>query len=243
MQTVADLVSPAEAARAFEASGLLRLMGPKNLTARGASSAREYAEQYRRGLIAWESVSEDAKRNAHEAVAEAKRACAAADYRGLARMPWRICPSDATVENGYPHTVGDVMIIPLERIRRGGESLAKLLVHEAVHVAQRRDPEGAYGLVVDKWGFRALSRDETARVTQLGEARVNPDTDGRIYRLGTEICHPVFTEDPESLADIELRPSAGHARFRGAAQNHEHPFEIMAETVAESVDFFINKNI
>jgi hypothetical protein len=238
MADFADLVSPDEAARAFEASGLLERMGPKNLKARGATSARGYAEQYRRGLIAWESVSEEEKASAREAVAEAKKACAAAEYFGLARMPWRICPSDATVENGYPHTVGDVLIIPLERIRRGGESLAKLLVHEAVHVAQRRDPEGAYGLVVDKWGFRALTRDETSRVAQLGEARVNPDTDGRVYRLGNEICYPVFTNDPESLADIELRPSAGHARFRGVAQNHEHPFEIMAETIADSAAVF-----
>lgn len=234
---MAEFVPPAAVSSIFAGSGLPELMGPKNLKARGVTSAKEYVEKYSLGLVDWQRVSPDAMRRVHSATVRAKRACMNAGYVALSRMRWRFCLCDASVENGYPHTIGDVIIIPLLKVQRrlSDGDLEKLFVHEAVHVAQRRDPEGAYDLVIGEWGFRELTIEEAERVYGLGEARVNPDTDQKIYRLGSDICHPVFVSDPESLADIELLPSPSHPIFSRSVRNHEHPFEIMAETVANSV--------
>lgn len=233
---MAELVHPTEAARAFAASGLAERMGPKNLLARRAADAAAYKEQYGRGMLDWGAVSPGVAAGVVDAARAAKRACAEAGYAALARMPWRIALSgDASVENGYPHTVGDFMVIPLRAITSGAfGDLGQLLVHEAVHVAQRRDPEGAYRLVVGEWGFERVT--DAAAVDGLGEARVNPDTDGLVYGLEGKLCHPVFSKaSPSSLADVSLRPDGAYPRFEGLARNHEHPFEIMAELIASSV--------
>lgn len=232
-----DLAGPDETARMFNESGLADRMGPKNLRARSVETRDEYRRAYRRGLYDWNDVPPPVRQRAVRLMDEARRRCREAGFDALGGMRWRMTLSMPPAENGWPHTVGDVMVIPLRALEtRADGDLVRLFVHEAVHVAQRKDPEGALELVVGKWGFEPLSPDETARrVGGLGEARVNPDTDGRVYALQGRVCHPVFHGTPSSLADVRLLPDSHHPRFLRGADNHEHPFEIMAELVAAEV--------
>lgn len=235
MATV-ELVSPAVASTIFGRSGLVERMGIDNLRARGAETRGDYERLYREGLYEWESVPKPIRQRAVRLIDEARQMCRDAGFLALGGMQWRIVLSDRRAENGWAHTVGDVMVIPLRALeKRPDGDVMRLLVHEAVHVAQRKDPEGAIGLVVGKWGFDPLRPDEEAAVGRLGESRVNPDTDGRVYSLDGRVCHPVFHGSPSSLADVKLLPDSHHPRFLKTAENHEHPFEIMAELVAAEV--------
>lgn len=222
----------------FDRSGLIERMGPKNLRARGVGTREEYRRSYRAGLYEWGRVPDPIRRRAVRLMDAARRRCREAGFHSLGSMPWRMTLSGRAAENGWAHTVGDVMVIPLRALeKRPDGDVLRLFVHEAVHVAQRKDPDGALELVSGEWGFRALGPDEeAARVGRLGEARVNPDTDGRAYELDGRVCHPVFHGTPSGLAEIKLLPDSHHPRFLKIADNHEHPFEIMAELVAAEVE-------
>lgn len=227
------LASPDEAARAFAESGCALRMGPRNLRARGARTREEYLARYRRGLYGWDAVPAPVRRRLERNTRLAKGAARAAGFESLAAMPWRVVLSGPGAENGWAHTTGDVIVIPHRAlVAASDEELQRLLVHEAVHVAQRRDRDGALRLVSGEWGFRPVTGARLRRVMSLGEARVNPDTDGDVYELDGRVCYPVLDRDAETLANIRLRPDGHHPRWVGVAENHEHPFEIMAEVVA-----------
>lgn len=231
-----ELVSPVETSKIFIQSGLITRMGPKNLRARGVETQDEYREAYRHGLLGWDEVSGPIRQRAVRLMMQAKRRCTRSGFGSLGAMKWRITLSGRRAENGWAHTVGDVMVIPAKALEsRADGDLMRLFVHEAVHVAQRKDPRGALELVSGKWGFAPVSDEDLARVRALGEARVNPDTDGEVYELGGRICHPVFTGIPSTLADVRLKPDTHHPAYLRRADNHEHPFEIMAELVAQEV--------
>lgn len=211
-------------------------MGPKNLRARGVETRNDYKRAYLSGLHDWGDVPAPIRQRAVRLMRRAKSDCARRGFDALAAMKWRMVLSGQKAENGWAHTVGDVMVIPAKALEaRPDGDLVRLFVHEAVHVAQRRDPRGALALVSDKWGFEPVSDREAERIGALGEARVNPDTDGKIYALGGRVCHPVFEGVPSTLADVRPRPDRYHPKYLGRADNHEHPFEIMAELVAQEV--------
>eukprot|EP00873_Tetraselmis_striata_P033883 jgi/Tetstr1/454147/TSEL_041066.t1 len=208
-------------------------MGSKNLRARGARTRDEYRRQYFEGLYDWGAVPDEVRQRAVRLAGVARARCRRAGFLALAEMRWRMTLSGRGAENGWAHTVGDVMVIPLRALEsRADGDVVQLFIHEAVHVAQRKDVQGAMRLVTGAWGFVPAAEEDLAAVRSMGESRVNPDTDGIVYELDGRVCHPVFHGTPTTLADIKLRPHAHHPRFLGRADNHEHPFEIMAELVA-----------
>ena len=237
-----ELVGPATAAlQLLQAGtpGFLSRMGPKNLRARGAATVEDYVRIYRAGVLDWSEVPHASGRALSVAV-EAKAACRSAGMPGLAGMPWRLACSarGRTVENGYAHTVGDVVVLPLEQIEKlSRRDLISLMIHESVHVAQRMDPERARLTVARMWGFVPASPDTLLRL-RVPEVRANPDTDAEIYERAGVVCQPVFTPDPRSLADIRLMPHQKHAGLEWV-HNPEHPFEVMAEYVADAVMGFV----
>jgi hypothetical protein len=235
MATV-ELVPPDVTHAAFLRAGLTERMGKSNLRARGVRTREEYDRAYMSGLYDWSDVPEVLRKRAVRIMDLARRRCVDAGFVALGEMPWKMTASSSGAENGWPHTVGDVMVIPMRALEtRGDMDLMRLFVHEAVHVAQRKDPDGAWGLIGEKWNFAELSAEEADEIRVLGEERINPDTDGRIYRLEGRVCHPVFRGTPSTLADITLVPHSHHPRFLSSAHNHEHPYEIMAELVADEV--------
>lgn len=231
-----ELVSPVETSMIFNKSGLVSKMGPKNLKARGVKTKNEYKEAYKNGLLDWNEVSGHIRKRVIRLMLQAKHHCKRSGFDSLGEMKWRVTLSGRRVENGWAHTVGDVMIIPAQALEsRPDGDLMRLFVHEAVHVAQRKDHQGALKLVSGQWGFAPISDKDMLRIRNLGEARVNPDTDGEIYELDGRICHPVFTGTPSTLADVQLKPETHHVAYLKHVKNHEHPFEIMAELVAQAV--------
>ena len=230
-----DLVDPDEAARQMLESGFIASLGPKNLRARGAESKEQYEYLYRFGLADWLAVPVGLRRRLAEATLVCKRRLRDAGFRALADMRWRYaCGVGRKAENGWPHTTGDVIVLPLSALEtRGDEDLIRLLAHEAVHVAQRKDPVGAIDLA-ERLGFRKADENTARRVAALGEARQNPDTDGALYERLGRICQPVFAGAAVTLNQVRYLPDQSHLGLERIA-NPEHPHEIVAEIIADAI--------
>jgi len=110
-----------------------------------------------------------------------------------AALPWRVARLDDAAENGWPHTHGNVIILPssmlnaLKKRAPGGDQhrrLVELLVHERVHVMQRMDPEAARQTIREWYGdsVRPVARRRDAVAAQFAERlRSNPDIDAYVY--------------------------------------------------------------
>lgn len=197
-----------------------------NLRARGVRSVPEYLEAYERALL--EPTPEERARLA-AAAAEARRRCAAAGLTHLLEVDWRVALCAASLENGYPHTVGGTVVLPRTALQRELDSLVRLLVHEITHVHQRRFPVKAAAQA------RALGFAPVARLRDLRETvRANPDTDGTVYeRAGVQV-HPILRPGATSLDQVDLCPRASYPGLE-RAHNPEHVFEIVAEAYAAAV--------
>ena len=173
----------------------------------------------------------------------------AALFRGLR---WRFCKLDGSAEGGFPHTHGDVIFLPQAFLGTGNDARkkAETLVHELVHVAQRKRPDLCRELYTRFWNLRAVARVAgPVQGVGGGDTRSNPDLDGSLYvsraAWGARSvgCVQVFkTARPASLA--ESRPLAVHVLHGGGSTAmhtapdaemqcaYEHPNEAMAYILA-----------
>ena len=160
--------------------------------------------------------------------------------RRLAKLlPWRVAILRRGTEQGYPHTHGGAVCLPLDHFGRPAAARVETLIHELVHVAQRLRPTEAAELVRVGWGYVALTSQPRPAL-----ARSNPDLDGVLYadwHTGLYNAHVYTSARPSSLADArlaafsaadgkEVRTEAGQ---EGAAS--EHPLERMAYAVAARI--------
>lgn len=134
-------------------------------------------------------------------------------------IPWRIgFVREEKYEWGWPHTMEDVIILPEAYLQDNPNSdqynrLVRTLVHEKVHVYQRKYPE-------DMENYLRYNGFERWRRREPGEkiVRPNPDLDGWVYKQNgqaftTEMIKKISTPDPDP-------------------QFYEHPFENMAIRIA-----------
>ena len=222
-----ELVSPAHAAAQLRGAtpGFWERVGPANLSARGARSPDHYLEMYEASMVPPARLAERDRTALLTACRAARAALSASADRELAAFPWRlVCSAGRRAENGYAHTVGDTIVIPLERLEKL-VGLQRLLVHEAAHVWQRNNPNEADARA-EAMGFRRAGVEGRG---YEGEARANPDTDTTVWTYGGVACRPILVKGAASIADVRRRRYAGAF---GNTDNHEHPYEVMAEAAA-----------
>ncbi len=207
---------------------------------RGPSACRQ---AYFAAIVPPAEVPSSTLKALHLAVAEARRLCAERAPRLLKADAWRVAflrEGAAAAENGWPHTHGDVVCLPSDFFASGGRDFraqVETLVHEQVHVYQRRFPREA-GELVRAWGYRPAEPRYQAPLK-----RSNPDLDGVEYAdtRGVVTLQLYRSARPSSLADsapAAFRYSAEEGRWRplkDAMGGQEHPWERMAYEVARCV--------
>lgn len=138
------------------------------------------------------------------------------DGQKCAKMPFIIgCFIGDTYENGYPHTIGDAILLSENTIdEMTVHELVRLLKHEQTHVYQRRFPRAVRNFL------RNFSFKRVKKQTKHDRFRANPDTDGVIYeRFGK--LYRFRWKNHEQVHGLHSLTSRRHPRF-------EHPFEDMA---------------
>ena len=135
----------------------------------------------------------------------------------LIKEPWVFgCIQGNLYEDGLPHTVDDVILLPCEVIDRiDDKRLMGLILHEKVHVCQRKYPD---------WVEEYLTKNNIKKIREKvneDRRRANPDIDGWIYEKNGDIYRgAVYRSNvPFSITDVDLYEND---------QKNEHPFEEMA---------------
>lgn len=215
----------------------LSSLGPLDLVARNSKDVDEYRQRYVESFD-YNDESKDSK-NLEMAVKIADRACI--KYKNISKIKWKfaIC-LDELIESGYPHTHRDIIILTPMCFTLSDQDLAKTLVHEKVHVFQRKFAIETQVLLMNRLGL-VLDRADIKSVSE----RSNPDLFNKkmIYSMNSISCSQVYYENPRSLADsrldcfqVEIKEAEPRMRDKEEMewfQSFEHPYEGMAYTIAD----------
>lgn len=197
-------------------------MSPIDLVARGADSAPDYKSIYINHVIEFTSTE---KRRLTEITK---------DFPHLQNIPWKFAKVSDRIENAYPHTLQDVIILPASFFKKNDNTIKTTLVHEKIHVYQRLFPKETLALLTSL-GFKQTSEELPENISKM--KRNNPDIQG-VFHFNSTIPIQVYNSvRPSSLADsktilYDYKQKAivdDDGNFIPYYINQkEHPYEIMA---------------
>ena len=136
------------------------------------------------------------------------------------KIPWRFAFTKGYYENGLPHTRMNIIFLPYSILDEPISSITQTLIHEKVHLHQRKY-NARYQERLREKNYKIIGkRSQNYRI------RSNPDVDEYIY------YHPknfVMIENyrtltPENIQDTEKS---------SIDVTYEHPYEEIAYKVAE----------
>lgn len=149
-------------------------------------------------------------------------------YPLLARPSWKVLffHERFEIENNYPHTISDVVLLPYPMFFNA-YNLAKqlnVLLHERIHVIQRRHPSVMRLVSTQHYGLRRLGT--RAQYPDPDELQ-NPDTDEYVYA----------DQDGRLPTQSLIAPSAPrHPMDHTYVPVHKmHPYERMAYELANQL--------
>lgn len=151
------------------------------------------------------------------------------------KVPWVLAFLEDRAEGGMPHTHGGVISLPFKSTvsSLGTARFVQTLIHERIHVLQRRFPRIAQRLVYERLRLLPAMKRRDLEPFLRAQWRSNPDLDSNIYSDGTLA---VFAENATSLGNIRLirlfKRGLPDAHSSAAAAESEHPFETIAYSVA-----------
>lgn len=157
-------------------------------------------------------------------------------------VEWKLCKLRDDVEGGYPHTHGEVIFLPASLLLESDEShIVRTLIHELIHVAQRKNTQIIRMLYTWFWG---LTPQELQRSHPLRRAsRSNPDLDKYVYLVTSKPADPPTTcvQLYNNSAGINLGSTRSALvtlsdNFQEIAScDYEHPNEAMAYILSELI--------
>lgn len=136
------------------------------------------------------------------------------DGEKASRIQWKIgCVQGKSYEDGLPHTIRDTIILSRELVNEYTiDQLTNTLIHENVHLYQKRYPEDARRYL-SEYNFSVYKKREPEDLV-----RSNPDIDDYIYQDKTTIYKAEYkTPNPSFIEDTKKQD-----------ESTEHPFEQMA---------------
>lgn len=219
---------------------------PLDLLARGATTQENYMKTYSR---AYREFTESEKKRLTTLVTLANGILDSKAYDEFRAIPWKFVKVDDTLENGYPHTLYDTIVVTSELLQALDNDIIKTLLHEKVHIFQRFHPIVVRELLRDlAWEPLTPATLSSIKPT-LYNVRSNPDLDNRIYVYGEHklVVLQVYTSDnPKSLQEsqvlafkldnpVEKLPPLSNSTFdipESIVCQLEHPYEIMACIIA-----------
>ena len=157
-------------------------------------------------------------------------------------VPWKIAILDERAENGWPHTHGDVICIP--RTFRSLKNLVQTLVHERVHLIQRKRPDLFRDLIAIKaWGMMAIPVAALEPADALPFRRSNPDLDGNLYMRKKDGAVPIslFASVDDAIrgglsaSRVHLFKNGREIEDSNGSDQEEHPYETQAYLIAEAI--------
>jgi hypothetical protein len=224
------------------------------------NKASQGGEQYRNEYIeAFEELTDSDKTLLTRIVDEANRLTSS--YKNLQQLEWRIAKVRNTIEYGLPHTIGNMIVISKDTLRRPEKEIVNTMIHEKLHVFQRMNRSSAQQWATSM-GFRVLLPSEFATLNKdiLQLRRSNPDLDKNTYvhEKSNLVMRQLYNSNsPTSIVDSKAIgiPLTGNYNpisltndLIGLPKDFycqlEHPYEIMACLISEMItnESFVEKN-
>lgn len=212
-----------------------------DLYARHVSTRDEYIQQY---ISSYIDISEDVKTDMILLIQKCNDILKKFSQR-MYSIPWNIVLISNHIENGYPHTHGNVIVISPRLLKSNNDiNIINTLIHEKVHIFQRLYPE-LCNTIITKMGFykfmKKVDVDVFSRqIRYTIYPRSNPDLDEYVYSYAGKIIIQSYLKDkPMSIADSHvlviseedgslLSTSELSSIIPYYVQQIEHPYEIMA---------------
>lgn len=136
------------------------------------------------------------------------------------QIPWKLAFTKGYYENGLPHTRMDVIFLPQSILNESIPSITKTLIHEKVHIHQRKY----------KLRYQEQLREEKYKIigkrADNHRIRSNPDVDEYIY------YHPdnfIMLENYRTMTPYHIQDT----EKSNMDTKYEHPYEEIAYKVAE----------
>ena len=203
-------------------------MSKYDLLARNVSSIDSYKKLYLDSIIEFTEEEKNILEEQTHKIDQVK-------FAVLRSIPWKFCKVKTDIEQGWPHTLANVIVLNSKVFEQSSMELFKTLVHEKVHVYQRLFPLETHVLITEYWEFRVL--DTLSNTLKI---RNNPDINNFVYGSSTKkpFYRAYSTENPGSLQDTHLVNST----------TTEHPYELMAHLIpnvltSKESDFYTNRLI
>jgi hypothetical protein len=145
-------------------------------------------------------------------------------------VPWKLAKVCCNIENGFPHTHKDIIVLGENFLRNSVELCMEVLIHEKIHVYQRMYPLYTNTLVHNYWKYNLHDMLE-----RYMDARQNPDLNGIVYSRGRQHgCYMRYTQHPTSLNDAYISTTT-REKSPCNTEAYEHPLERMAYEVSKLV--------
>lgn len=151
---------------------------------------------------------------------------------------------DDACQEGLPHTT-DAHTVRMTQTVYDSTRREEILVHERIHLAQKRDPQKWEAFYKDAWQYELFSHPPPDLPAELRSAlRPNPDTSSKPWALwrGRYLFFPTFRDPPtlrgakvmvwdtEQKEIVEIPTEWKRAFCGDSCPNQlEHPHEIAAE--------------
>jgi hypothetical protein len=146
-------------------------------------------------------------------------------YPDISKLDWNIILFNGReYEDGSPHVRFGTIFLPLEIINRYSDNhLVNTLIHEKIHLFQKKNPNHPYIQNFLKDYTRYKPRKEMQKENR--KIRSNPDLDEWIYKdkINNIVLYQEFRENPTTLYDCIQ------------SGKDEHPYERMAYLISESL--------
>ena len=171
-------------------------------------------------------------------------------YKELKYIPWNIACTNQNIDNGFPHTRGNIILIsdkyiPDIKLNQLDEqnflNITRVLLHEKIHIFQRLFPKKTLNFY-NEIGFQEIPNFKLSQKFQ-NIRRSNPDLDNKFYKINIDnidvIPIEIYKNNPQNLLDsnlefldinynkIDINPNKLQQIFPLSSQL-EHPSEIMA---------------
>ena len=219
-------------------SGFFDNMNQRDLHARNVHSVKDYKRLY---STSFRHFTSDEKAMLSGYINTCDKLVISKTKR-LQNIPWKFAKLDKTIENGWPHTLHDVIVLPSNFLERGHSSndIIDILIHEKIHVYQRVHPDLTISLL-RSWGFTQTQVPHYI----LPIMRSNPDLSG-FFQYQSKAPVQLYNKmNPSSIADarvevIDITSKELKVIPNGISmlpfppeivKQTEHPYEVMATII------------
>lgn len=224
----------------IDESNYFNRMNNIDLLVRDVNSTSSYKKLYKEGITNFTKDEKNILNTLCNSIDESIK-----NTKKLVNFKWKFAKLSSTIENGWPHTLGDVIILSSDFFNSSNQKIT--LLHEKIHIYQRIYPIETNKLFIE-WNFKPAIKLESIQLS-----RNNPDINDFVYKKSVGDTDNIIVQlynskNPTSIADSKpyiyddnenpTPITQEELNISKIASQYEHPNEIMATVIPQII---INK--